>query len=109
MRTLGEALTTYVTVRRTLGTQLREPAVTLRHFVDFLERQGAAYITTELALRWAMAPVGVQHGTWTRRLTHVRQFAMWLQATSRARRSRRPASCRGNGAGHNRTSLPIQN
>ena len=53
MRTLGEALTAYVAVRRALGTQLRQPAVTLGHFVDFVERQGAAFITTDLALRWA--------------------------------------------------------
>jgi integrase len=79
MRTLGEALTQYVAVRRALGTQLREPAVTLRHFIEFVERHGAASITTDLALRWAMAPVGVQRATWARRLTHVRRFAMWLQ------------------------------
>lgn len=80
MRPLGQALTEYVAVRRALGTQLREPAVTLRHFVDFVERHGAACITTELALRWAMAPVGVQRATWARRLSQVRRFAMWLHA-----------------------------
>jgi integrase len=80
MRTLGEALTAYVVVRRALGTQLRQPAVTLGHFVEFVERQGAAFITTDLALRWAMAPIGVQRATWARRLSQVRRFATWLSA-----------------------------
>jgi len=80
MRTLGQALTEYVTVRRALGAQLREPAVTLRQFVAFVERHGSAFITIDLAVRWAMVPVGVQRATWARRLTHVRRFAMWLQA-----------------------------
>jgi integrase len=80
MRTLGEALTEYVAVRRALGTQLREPAVTLGHFVEFVARHGAAFITTDLALRWAMAPIGVQRATWARRLSQVRRFATWLSA-----------------------------
>lgn len=80
MRTMGEALTEYVAVRRALGAQLREPAVTLGHFVAFVERQGAAFITTDLALRWAMSPVDVQRATWARRLSQVRRFATWLHA-----------------------------
>jgi len=80
MRTLGAALTQYVAVRRALGAQLREPAVMLRHFVEFVERQGGAFITTDLALRWAMAPVDVQRATWARRLSQVRRFATWLHA-----------------------------
>jgi site-specific recombinase XerD len=69
-----------VAVRRALGAQLREPAVTLRHFVDFMECQGAACITTDLALQWAMSPVGVQRATWARRLSQLRRFATWLHA-----------------------------
>jgi integrase len=81
MSPLREALTQYVAVRRALGTQLREPAVTLGHFVDFLEREGADFITLDLALRWATAPQGVQRATWARRLIGVRRFAAWLRAT----------------------------
>jgi integrase len=68
-------------VRRALGAQLREPAVTLGRFVAFLEREGAEFITLDLALRWATAPPGVQRATWARRLTAVRRFAAWLSAT----------------------------
>jgi integrase len=80
MTTIGEALTQYVAVRRALGAQLREPAITLRHFVAFVEREGGAFITIDLALRWAMAPIDVQRATWARRLSQVRRFATWLQA-----------------------------
>jgi integrase len=80
MTTLHEALTQYVTVRRALGTQLAEPANTLRQFVAFVERQGASRITTALALRWATAPPNVQRATWGRRLSMVRKFAAWLSA-----------------------------
>jgi hypothetical protein len=41
-------------IRRALGTEFREPALALGHFVDFLDREGAELITTNLALRWAM-------------------------------------------------------
>lgn len=77
---LHEALTEYITVRRALGTQLAEPAHTLRQFVRFLEHEGASRITTALALRWAMAPQNVQRATWGRRLSMVRKFAAWLSA-----------------------------
>jgi len=80
MNTLREALMQYVTVRRALGTKLAEPEGTLGQFVAFLEREGSAHITTALALRWAMAPQGVQRATWARRLSMVRRFATWLYA-----------------------------
>ena len=78
MTALRLALTEYVTIRRAFGTQLREPAVALGHFVEFLEREGAEFITTELALRWAQRPERAQRATWARRLTAVRGFAAWL-------------------------------
>ena len=78
MSALSNALAKYVAVRRAFGTQFCEPAVTLGHFVDFLESQGAQFITTELALRWAQQPEGVQRATWARRLCLVRGFAVWL-------------------------------
>ena len=78
MRALRNALREYVAVRRALGTQLQEPAMTLGHFVEFLEREGAEFITTELALRWAREPEREQRATWARRLSMVRRFAAWL-------------------------------
>ena len=54
MKSLRDALVKYVAVRRAFGTQLREPAVALGQFVALLEQEGAEFITTDLALRWAM-------------------------------------------------------
>jgi len=78
MNTIRDALTQYIAVRRALGTRLREPAVTLGHFVESLEREGAEFITTNLAIRWAQEPKRAQRATWARRLTMVRRFAAWL-------------------------------
>lgn len=80
MRTIRDALFQYITVRRALGANFREPAVTLGHFVTFLEEKGVAWITTDLALRWACQSAHVQRATWVRRLGMVRGFASWLSA-----------------------------
>lgn len=81
MSALHDALTEYLGTRRALGTQLMWPESSLRRFVDFVEAEGAEFITTELALRWALKSVGVQRATHARRLGIVRGFARWLQAT----------------------------
>lgn len=39
MRTVRDALTQYIAARRALGSKLREPAVTLGRFVEFVERE----------------------------------------------------------------------
>ena len=78
MSAIREAFSQYVALRRALGTKLEEPARTLGYFLDFLEREGAEFITSTLALRWAMEPANVQRATWARRLSMVRQFAAWL-------------------------------
>lgn len=80
MSALRNALAEYVAIRRALGAQLYEPAMTLGHFVDFLEREGVEFITSALALRWAREPSGVQPSTWARRLGMVRRFAVWQSA-----------------------------
>jgi len=81
MITLHESLAGYLATRRALGTKLYEPAIALRHFVDFLEAEGTDFVTAKLAVRWATEPTGVQPATWTRRLCAVRQFAKWLCVT----------------------------
>jgi hypothetical protein len=52
MKALRSALRQYIALRRALGTKLQEPAATLERFLDFLEREKADRITSELALRW---------------------------------------------------------
>jgi len=83
MSSLHAALKEYLATRRALGTQLKWPASSLRRFVDFVEAQGADFITTDLAVRWAVQPVGVQRATHAGRLRIVRGFATWLQARDR--------------------------
>lgn len=81
MSTLSAALTDYLALRRSLGTELRGPAGLLRRFVEFADREGATVITTELALRWARVPRAATPATCAARLGHVRRFARWLSAT----------------------------
>lgn len=78
MKTLRDHLAEYVAVRRAFGAQLREQAVTLGHFINYLESQGARSITTKLAVDWARKPERAQRATWARRLSMVRGFASWL-------------------------------
>ena len=80
MSAIRDSLVQYVAVRRALGTKFYEPAFALDHFVDLLEREGAEFITIDLALRWAMEPKLAQRATWGRRLSQVRGFAAWLSA-----------------------------
>jgi integrase len=77
---LRRALRRYVDVRRALGAKMREPATTLDHFVDFLQQEGAAFITTDLAVRWILRREHVQPATRARLLSMVRKFAAWLSA-----------------------------
>ena len=80
MSALRDGALEYIAIRRALGARFLEPGQALGHFVDFLEREGAQFVTSELALRWAREPLGVQPSTWARRLGIVRGFAAWLSA-----------------------------
>lgn len=77
---LRRALRQYIEIRRALGAKMREPAVTLDLFVDFLRQKGAAFITTELAVRWVLRREHVQPATRSGLLSMVRKFAAWLSA-----------------------------
>ena len=80
MKALRDALPEYLAIRRALGTQLKEAGVSLCHFLDFMEAEGAEVITLQIALRWAMLAADVQRATWARRLGHVRGFAAWRRS-----------------------------
>src|SRR3990170_6180054 len=77
---LRKAVEDYLILRRAMGFKLRDMAIALRHFVSFMEREGAGTITTNLALRWAMQPQQVQPAHWAARLSFVRSFARHLSA-----------------------------
>jgi integrase len=81
MSALRDAIERYVALRRGLGAHLRQPAIHLRHFADFLDQHSAPVITTELALTWATAAEHATPATWAQRLGDVRRFAAWMSAT----------------------------
>lgn len=80
MSALPTTLEEYLTLRRALGFQLKTVGRSLHQFVRFAETQGAAFITTELALRWATQPVKVLPAHWAQRLSMVRQLAEYCSA-----------------------------
>jgi len=75
MTPLLKAIEDYLSLRRRLGYKLKDPGTYLHDFVSFLERQGVDYVTTEMALRWAMQPANAQPAHWAARLRAVRLFA----------------------------------
>ena len=77
---LEQALNDYLRIRRSLGFRLQQQASSLRNFATFLRAEGASYITTELALRWATQPAKAQPAAWAWRLGRVRRFAIWCSA-----------------------------
>lgn len=80
MSKLSMALDEYLKVRRALGYKLHMQGRQLRQFVEFADRAGADFITTELALEWAMQSAEAQPIWRTRRLGMVRQFARHCSA-----------------------------
>ncbi len=83
MTGLRQALDEYLALRRALGFKLRRTGQVLPCFVRFLEGEGADFITTELALRWAQADPEASSVTHADRLATVRRFAAWRSAEDR--------------------------
>lgn len=73
---LGE----YLATRRALGVRLEDAEPYLQHFVTVAVECGAAFITTELALRWATEPSHAQTAHRSKRLGLVRGFARYANA-----------------------------
>ncbi len=80
MSVLGDHLDDYLRLRRALGFQLGRHGESLPGFVAYLEANGAAAITVELAVAWARLPQGIKPITVDFRLSAVRGFARYLHA-----------------------------
>jgi integrase len=80
MNSLREGVKDYLALRRALGFKLRDEGICLLQFTEFAERQGAAFVTAELALQWATQPADCHPAHWARRLRMVRLFARHRQA-----------------------------
>lgn len=70
----------YLAMRRSLGYTLHADERLLTGFIDYLEHEGQATITTGAALAWATQPAGVAASWHRRRLSVVRCFARHLAA-----------------------------
>ncbi len=81
MKTLREAVSDYLMMRRGLGFKLRHVEHDLGSFVSFMELEQAPFIRSDLALKWAMAPTDVRPAYWAQRLSAVRGFARYRSAT----------------------------
>jgi integrase/recombinase XerD len=81
MKPLRRAIDDYITLRRSLGFKLRDMAHDLQNFAAFMEQKAASYVTTELAMEWAMQPTNHQPSSWAQRLGFVRVFARHWHAT----------------------------
>jgi len=80
---LRQAIADYLAVRRSLGFRLARPEKLLAQFAGYLEQAGAATVTTEHALAWAVLPGG--DPAWhAYRLAVARGFAAWLRTVDPA-------------------------
>lgn len=80
MSVLSCAVDEYLALRRTLGFKLTGVGRVLQQFVRFAESEGAEWVTTDVALRWATQPTKASPAHWARRLGIVRQFAQYFSA-----------------------------
>jgi site-specific recombinase XerD len=81
MKPLRQAIDNYIALRRSLGFKLCGMADDLRNFVSFVEQKAAPYVTTKLAMEWAMQSAGLKPSEWAQRLSSVRVFARHWHAT----------------------------
>ena len=81
MSDLLQAVNDYLALRRALGYKLERDGRELPRFVEFLGQHGAAVISTELALAWAIQPADATALYRRGRLSMVRGFARYLQAS----------------------------
>jgi len=80
MSKLQTVLDEYLAVRRALGYKLRDPGLLLPTVRGVAEHAGAAYITTDLALKWATQPADARQTWWAKRLGVVRLFAQYCSS-----------------------------
>ena len=80
MSELRRSLDDYLVLRRALGYKLEDVGRMLRSFVAFAEREGAAPVSTELAVRWAELPAGTTPIWRAHRSSAVRGFARYLHS-----------------------------
>lgn len=78
MSRLDTAIEDYLAMRHGLGFALKGARPLLADFAEFLDRNGAETVSTDLAVAWATAPTSVGPIWWRQRLGTVREFARYL-------------------------------
>ena len=78
MSVLGQELDRYLSIRRSLGYDLRTSAWVLLKFIVFAEQEGADHITVNLFLKWRDTFGHASRATWAARLQIIRLFAQWV-------------------------------
>lgn len=81
MISLSKSLENYLSLRRRFGFKLKQEGKILADFLSFLKQQGASYITTTLAVRWAVKPKNAQLVRWAHRFSMIRLFAKYHSMT----------------------------
>jgi integrase/recombinase XerD len=71
-------LDTYLSIRRSLGYDLRTDERILRRFARFVDQEGASHVNTALFLRWDASLPKAGMSTRSARLGTVRLFTQWL-------------------------------
>lgn len=84
MSALSDAVSEYLTVRRAMGHKLERADELLGQFVAHLDEVGATTVTVDEAVAWATMPAGASRAWTGIRLSIVRCFARWLQASEPA-------------------------
>ena len=79
MTDLSSVIEDYLAVRRALGHKMELADRLLGQFATYYEQVGGTRITNDLAVAWAILPVGASAGWRAQRLGVVRGFAAWLQ------------------------------
>jgi integrase len=80
MNALNRHLEEYLKLRQRLGFKMCRASYELHRFVRFVQQEKASCVTTKVALKWAILPVGANPACWAARLGMVRHFAEYLSA-----------------------------
>ena len=81
MNTLTEAIHEYLSMRHSVGFKIVQAEGWLKDFAVFMNAKNAAWVTSKLALQWAVLPAKGQPEYWAKRLMAVRCFARYRSAT----------------------------
>jgi integrase/recombinase XerD len=81
MNSLRDGIVDYLALRRSLGFKLKKDERLLMDFAEFMERRGATWMTSRLALAWAQQPESTDPNYLAGRLRAIRSFARYRIVT----------------------------